>query len=54
MQVLLWKAGVGNLRALVDTWQGVAADPTKVDVLFLNGSTSGRDHTACCETCSDH
>ncbi len=34
-QVLLWKAGVSDLRALADKWQGVAADPTKVNVPFL-------------------
>jgi pimeloyl-ACP methyl ester carboxylesterase len=35
MQVLLWKAGVDDLRALADKWQGVAADASKVKAPFL-------------------
>lgn len=35
MHVLLWKAGAGDLKVLADKWQGVVADPTKVETPFL-------------------
>jgi len=36
LEVLMWKAGVDDLQALIHRWEGVAVDPRKVQVPFFS------------------